>query len=398
MDNDQSMQQGGEQHPSGSQQGPGGAGQGAEGGRAQPAAARNAGPPHHPAPPSNGGPRAPGRPPKRRLRNFCLTAIAMLLLLDLLLANMAFFGGLSEAAGMSTAFEKRTLEQGSSDQVVALYSVSGVIDGNAAGRFRRFCNDVIGDANVKAVVLRVNSPGGQVSSADEMHEMVTSLSGAGKKVVVSMGGLAASGGYYISAPADLIYAEPTTITGSIGVLATWPVIGGTLEKIGVEMIVMKSHDAAAWKDAESIFTPPKGYQREHIQHVLDTMQQRFNKVVKDGRGNRLKVSEKSFSYIEAGPAAKEVEVSETEPFNGKIYLADEAMKLGLVDRIGYRGEAIAAAADQASLSDPTVKEYKPRTNLISELLKARSAPVVDLGIGGKDDFQTPRILLMWKAD
>ena len=99
--------------------------------------------------------------------------------------------------------------------------------------------------------------------------------------------VAASGGYYMSAPADEIYAEPTTITGSIGVIGGWVVLKGTLDKIGAEPIVVKSTHAQGWKDEMSMYAAPHAYQMKHIQEVLDKMQERFEEVVRTGRGNRL---------------------------------------------------------------------------------------------------------------
>jgi len=335
--------------------------------------------------------------PRRSANRVLMTVILLVVLLDIILVHLFLIAGI--AAGMRSGFNQTVVEKGRPDQVVAVYRIDGVIEGETAGRFRRFCREVEGDRNVKAVVLRVNSPGGGVSASDEVQDMVKGLRQAGKTVVVSMGGVAASGGYYVSAPADLIVAEPTTVTGSIGVMAAWPVISGTLEKIGVETVVMKSSRAAGWKDEGSPLAQPQEHHRRHMQEILDDIQAKFEQVVREGRGGRLVTRPASYTVTQGqGDQAREVKVTETEPLNGKVYLAKEAMELGLVDRIGYRHDAIDAARELAGLNEPEVKEYEVRLGFLNELIQGRTSGVLDLGVRSLEELGTPRLLMMWKAD
>jgi protease-4 len=320
------------------------------GGPAAPAASYS-GPAHSPAP----TPQIIYALPKKRVMGgmwlAVLLGIAFFLSIVLNFALLAAAG-----AKAQDAFQQTTIHEGDDKNAVAVYDVSGVIFDQAAANFAKFAKEVKADKNIKAIVLRVDSPGGGVNASDEIHKMVQDLRAAGKKVVVSMGGVAASGGYYISAPADEIYAEPTTITGSVGVIMEWFVLKGTLDKIGVESIVMKSTDAQGWKDEISPFGQPDARQREHLQSVLDQMQARFEKIVRDGRGDRLKTKETQYTTTAPAPdgTTHERQVKETEPLNGKIYLADDAKERGLIDQIGYQSDAIDAAAKLANISNPAV--------------------------------------------
>jgi protease-4 len=321
---------------------------------------------------------------------------------------MNLYLGAVVAAQSQGDFVKTTTRKGEESQVIAVYTVAGVIDGAAATRFRRFCRLVLGDANVKAVVLRVSSPGGGVGASDEINSLVKTLKNGGKKVVVSMGSVAASGGYYISAPADEIIAEPTTITGSIGVISSWVVLDKTLDKIGAEMMVVRSSHARGWKDGISSFHKPQPRHRKHMQQILDAMQTRFEDVVKDGRGEKLpqaardgKMKEIS-EELTVNQAGEKVTVTQEPypPFNGNIFLADEARKLGLVDKIGYRGMAIDRAKALASLSNPTVIRYEVHRGIFQQMMGASSREPRGLTIDRAtlDEFQTPRIMMLWKPE
>ena len=308
------------------------------------------------------------------------------------------------SAHLEAGMSQTVLEPGDEEQTVAVYQVQGVIGREAAANFYTFYNEIRDDQNVKAVVLRVDSPGGGMSSSDRIYAMIKELRSEGKKVVVSMGGLAASGGYYISAPADEIIAEPTTWTGSIGVMLGWLVMEGTFEKIGLDAVVMKSHRAEGWKDTPSSFRKIDARQREYLQKLLDGAQERFESVVIEARGTKDeggKISVKEVTYsivVGKGKDAKEIEHTEQVPFNGKVYTADEAKQIGLIDDIGYEQKAIDRAAALAGLHKPKVVLYQPRKGLMERMLRAESRAPLDLSVETLDRLQTPRLLLLWRAD
>ena len=342
---------------------------------------------------------APAEPAKKKswLRRFMLVLFVCIFLLSIVMNGyLILLLGVRLRAG----FDKAVIRDGAEDQVVAVYSVSGILDDEAAGWFSRFHDAIARNPNVKAVVLRVNSPGGGVAASDRMSEIVRRLKDKSRmKVVVSMGGVAASGGYYMSAPADEIIAEEATITGSIGVIAQWPVLQKALKHIGVEPMIVRSTHARGWKDDISPFHKPDARQHERLQEVLDKMQERFEQVVRDGRGKRLKTREASYTIdIVKDGRPQTVKHTEHEPFNGKVYLAREAIELGLIDRVGYLPEAIDRAARLADLSDPTVVRYKARRGLVAVLLFGR-APRAEFDVRKVlDDLQAPRIEAIWRPE
>lgn len=199
------------------------------------------------------------------------------------------------------------------------------------------------DPRVKAVVLRVDSPGGGVVASDEIHAAMLALS---KPVVVSMGELAASGGYYISAPADLIIANPSTLTGSIGVIAIVPNLEELLDSVGVEMIVIKSGEL---KDLGSPYDPFTDEEREVWEEIIAEAFEGFLQVVAEGR---------DLSLDEVRSLA-----------DGRIYTGRQAAELGLVDALGNLDDAIARAAELGGISvEARIVEYRRELTFFDALL------------------------------
>lgn len=183
------------------------------------------------------------------------------------------------------------------------------------------------DKSVKAIVLRVDSPGGAVAPSQEIYQEVRKAV-AKKKVVVSMGSIAASGGYYISAPATRIIANPGTLTGSIGVIMEIPNIEGLMNKIGVRTEVIKS---GTHKDIASIFRTLRKEEREILQGVMDNVHEQFIKAVSEGR----KISIEELRTIA----------------DGRIFTGEQARDRGLVDDLGTLEDAIRSAAELAGIKE-----------------------------------------------
>ena len=333
-------------------------------------------------------------PPPRRsfFRRLLLSFLGLMFLGSILLNLWLLVLGvalLSEDKMDTTAIGK-----GKSDQVVAVFELTGAIGGKQIREIAAFCRAVGPDKNVKAVVLRVDSPGGGASASDRIYQMLKDLKEKdGKKLVVSMGGVAASGAYYVSAPADEIFAEPTTVTGSIGAVAVLPGLKGTLEKIGLKIMLIRSTKARAWKAAPNMLEEPAGYQLAELQKIIDAIHDRFETVVRNERGRRIKATTSVNPYV--GPGGEKFSVKETEPYNGRIYLADRALEIGLVDSIGYEDDAIEAAAKLANLTEPKVVLYRMRKNLLREMGLMKQSPVVNLEL--LEEIQTPRLMLIWKV-
>lgn len=183
------------------------------------------------------------------------------------------------------------------------------------------------EKDVDAVLFIIDSPGGSVTASDVLyHEIAQFKEKTGTKVVAAMMDVAASGGYYIALPADAILAHPTTITGSVGVIFLQPKVMGLMDKIGVEVQVSKS---GANKDIGSPFRVATAQEKQIIQEMTDKLARRFLDLVSQHR--RI-------------DARGMVEIA-----NAKVYLADEAQRLGLVDRVGYLSDAVDEARRLAGL-------------------------------------------------
>jgi protease-4 len=205
-------------------------------------------------------------------------------------------------------------------------------------------HDYAKDDSIKAIVLRVDSPGGAVVPSQEIYSEVKKAV-AQKKVVVSMGSLAASGGYYISAPATRIIANPGTITGSIGVIMEVPNVKGLMDKLGVKADVVKS---GKYKDIASPFRGIGKEELEILQGVMDDVHAQFISAVSEGR--KLPVNE-----------VKQIA-------DGRIFSGQQAMKVGLVDEIGDLDYAVKTAARLSGIKgEPEVITRKEKSRLIDML-------------------------------
>lgn len=214
---------------------------------------------------------------------------------------------------------------------------------------------------IKAIVLRVNSPGGGVVPSQEIYSEVRKAAAA-KKVVVSMGSLAASGGYYISAPASRIIANPGTITGSIGVIMEVPNVKELMNKLGIKAEVIKS---GKHKDIASVFRGIGPEEKEILQGVMDDVHEQFITAVAEGR---------KMPFDEVRKIA-----------DGRIFSGRQAVKAGLVDELGDLEFAVKAAAKMAGIKgEPEVvtkKDRSPIMDLLSGRIPegiARLAPRVQL--------------------
>jgi len=205
---------------------------------------------------------------------------------------------------------------------------------------------------VKAIVLRINSPGGGVSPSQEIYEELIKTRQVNKKpVVASMGSLAASGGYYIASAADVIVANPGSITGSIGVLIQVPNISGLLQKIGVKSMVVKSGEH---KDLASPTREMTEAERQILQRLLDDVHDQFIDVVSRTR----KLDRKKVEALA----------------DGRIFSGREAQALGLVDQLGNLQDAVDRAASLAGIpGKPTVIQERKRRFFLLDLLN-RVAP------------------------
>ena len=242
------------------------------------------------------------------------------------------------------------------DQVAVYYAYGDIVDSDTGDMTdqehsivaSKVCKDLeklAGDDDVKAVVLRVNSPGGSAYASEQIWHAMTSLK-AKKPVVVSMGGYAASGGYYISCPANYIIAEPTTITGSIGIFGMFPDFSGLLtEKLGIKFDEVKTNKHAAFG---TMSRPFNAEEMALLEQYIDRGYQLFRKRVADGRKQSVEAIEKIAQ--------------------GRVWLANDALKNKLVDEIGSLDKAIEKAAKLAKLSEYHATCYPEPTNWFDALM------------------------------
>lgn len=228
---------------------------------------------------------------------------------------------------------------------IALVRIEGPIfdSKNTVEELKEYAND----PSIKAIVLRVDSPGGAVAPAQEIYEEVKKAVSK-KKVVASMGSVAASGGYYVLAPAERIIANPGTLTGSIGVIMEIPNVGGLMEKVGIKTDVIKS---GKYKDMVSVFKKTGDEERLILQSVLDDVHEQFIRAV--ARSRRM-----SFEDV-------------TKLADGRIFTGRQAKELGLVDELGSLEDAIAISAKLAGIEgEPYIVSKKEKFSIF-EMLRGR---------------------------
>ncbi len=215
-----------------------------------------------------------------------------------------------------------------------------------------------GDSRIKALLLRINTPGGHVTTADIIyHEIEEYKKDRGVPVVAELMETAASGGYYIASAADEIIAQPTGITGSIGVVAYNVNAEGLLEKIGVSDMTIKSGEK---KDMGSPLREMTGEEREILQSIIDELYERFLSVIYNGRKGKISMERLR-------------EISD-----GRVYTARQARELGLIDRTGYMEDAVAEAKRLAGLDEARVVTYAEGEEYRKNIYSGAPGPVPEV--------------------
>ena len=301
-----------------------------------------------------------------------------------IVAGIAVLSAVGSAGAFSQYFQRdsRVVEKWYSlsklaADKVAVVSVTGAILGGD-GFVRAQLDKVEEDEAVKAIVLRVDSPGGTVSGSDEIHHRITKLiEKRDLPIVVSMGGIAASGGYYVAmanrGKDDVIFAEPATLTGSIGVIIPHFDISQALRKYDIRDDSIASGPLKEMLSVSKDRTPELAEkERKLIQELVDDMFRRFKEIVKAGR-----------------PKLDDAAVDRVA--TGQIFTARQALEAGLVDRIGFQEEAIDRAVELAGLSADkarVVKYTKPK-GLLDEVLGGAS-PTGRVDLAAIAELTTPR--------
>jgi protease-4 len=316
------------------------------------------------------------------------TLIAVSIVVGLVLACAILpLGGLwivTNAASSSTASLttratdwQEEIVEGTGPDRVAIITVNGTIASSSGGgdifsAGQLSAEDWIGqieqatdDPSVKAVVLRVNSPGGGVVASNEIHGALTDLRAAGKRLVISMGDVAASGGYYIAAAGERIYANADTLTGSLGVIASVQNIEALYDKVGISETVYKSGE---FKDIGSASRQPTTEENAIWDALIDQAYNGFVDVIVEGRGL---------------PRPTVLQIAD-----GRIYTGKQALDLKLIDALGNEDDAVAGAKELAGVPNALVVRYTQAPSFGDLFLGAAA----DIRAGASDPLGVKELL------
>ena len=237
-------------------------------------------------------------------------------------------------------------------QRVAVVDIAGII--SRADATIKLLHTYRDDASIKAIVVRIDSPGGSVAPVQEIYSELKKIE---KPIVASMGGSAASGGYYVACAADTIMANPGTLTGSIGVIMQFTQLKGLYEKVGLDHQVIKSGD---FKDTGSPFRTLTVQERAVLQATVDDVYNQFVDAIFEARGHILTRDE----IVELA--------------DGRIFSGRQALESKLLDQLGNLPEAIETAAQLAGIpGKPKVIRKEKRTSLLEQLIGAKQMPALD---------------------
>lgn len=322
----------------------------------------------------------------------CARGLAPLALASLVAAALGSAGcvSLDLPLGGPAALEER-LVQGERGPKIVLLDIDGVLseEGESGtlgfggrespvARVREQLDLARRDGEVRAVLLRIHSPGGTVTASDVVHREVLRFKEETKHPVLAhCMGVCASGGYYVALAADRILAHPTTVTGSIGVIFSGLSLAGLLERYGVEDQTLKSGE---YKDTGSPWRRMTPAERAQLQSVIDDLQARFLEVLRAGRPG-----------LDAAAAARLAD--------GRVFSARQAREVGLVDDVGYLGDAVTELERRAGLRESRVVAYRRPREWSENLYSRASDPEPRFAAGAGERLSgllpEPGFLYLW---
>lgn len=301
-----------------------------------------------------------------------MSVVGNILLLFLLVAVVGLL-----VIGQRDLFVEEIIEAGPKTAKIVVVNLRGIIDAEKSRDVLKQLNKARGDEYVRGLIVRIHSPGGGVSASDQIHNAIRVYrEKTGVPVVAFMEGLAASGGYYASVGCEKIVAEPTTITGSIGVIMGYFVLQELLEdKLGIKPVILKSGEKKDWP---SSFRAPSEEEQEYLERkVLQPAYERFVELVDAGR--------------------EELTLAEVRLLSdGSIYGAREALEEKLIDEIGYLADAVKLVKSMAGISVARVVEYE-RPFSLSSLLGSRKSNLLHFNRTSLYELHTPEVLYLWSG-
>lgn len=311
-----------------------------------------------------------------------------------IMGTISFHGSHSTKARLDgKSYEEHSLTDKDTDNKIVAIDISGIItshdldgSGDLVVRVKDELELAEKDAHVKAVILRVDSPGGEVLASDEIYRAIEEFqSHTRKPVIAQMGSLAASGGYYVSAPCRWIVANELTLTGSIGVIMSGMNFRGLMDKVGIQPQVYKS---GKFKDMMSSTRRPEDIpagEREMVQALIDETYATFKGVVRKGREASRVANKKAGLERESSELAGDWE----SYADGRIFSGKEAKRLGFVDELGNFDVAVKRAKKLAGITEANIVKYQPPFAFgnIFRLLGKTDAHAVKVDLG----FDFPRL-------
>ena len=317
------------------------------------------------------------------------------LMLNLLFGFVKGDGALPQHHNSGPRLQETWVKDNNSDNRIVIVPIEGVITSQSLGRGGPTMVDIIEeqfkraaeDKHVKAVILKVNSPGGEVLASDDIYNIIEKFQRTSKKpVVAAMGSLAASGGYYVSAPCQWIVANEMTITGSIGVIMHGYNFRGLMDKVGVRPETFKS---GKFKD---MLSPDKREEditqeeRDMVQSMVNETFDKFKSIVSEGRASAAKKNSG------AGDKGRTLVENWTQYADGRVLSGKDALRYGFIDELGNFDAAVTRAQKLAKISDANLIQYEPVFGL-SDLLgmfgqsESRATVKIDMG------FDAPKLQL-----
>lgn len=276
-----------------------------------------------------------------------------------------------------TSVERSKID--ATDKVAVLYAEGAIVDagtdGIVEGKILKTIKKIYNDDDVKAVVFRVNSPGGSADASEQIWHAMKMLQDKGLPVVVSMGDYAASGGYYISCNADYIYAEPTTLTGSIGIFGTVPNFNKLREKVGLDIDGVSTNKHSALT-VNAVYKGMNPQEMALMQNMVERGYDLFTRRCADGRG----MTQDEIKKIG----------------EGRVWLGKDALEIGLVDSLGNINDAVAKAVELAELGEYQLATYPEKTDPFEELIKMfdPTTPEERLVMKVREFASKPRIMAL----
>lgn len=321
--------------------------------------------------------------PKKKKGSGWKIFFGIVLVLSILANGMLLLGviglgsiTLGSSASADDGITEKTVRDGERSKKIAVINIEGVIESETSEWVRKQLQTAEKDSNVKGIIVRINSPGGGVSSSDQIHYYISRFKQhTHKPVLAFMQSIAASGGYYSAVACDEIMAEPTVITGSIGVIMNHLVIKDLLEqKLGINPVTLKSGERKDWP---SMFNETTDEEKQYLMdQVITPAYDRFVDLVAEGRKNVL------------------AEDQIRELADGSIYTAQQALDEKLIDAIGYFDEAVRQIEKMAQISNARVVSYDEIFSFWS-MMGAQSKAKFSLEAEILEKLAAPRILYLW---